>query len=50
MIRQLRKIKFLKTSLVVLYSQNYAAGEGGGHYMGTTTNLQIALKYPQKNP
>ena len=37
-----RKIKFLKTSLVVLYLQNYAAGRG---YTGTTMNLQIVLKY-----
>lgn len=40
-----RKIKFLKTCLVVLYSQNHAAGRG---YTGTTTNLQIVLKYLQK--
>ena len=25
-------------------------GGGGGPNMGTTTKLQIALKYPQKNP
>ena len=33
-----------------LFAKLRSWGGGGGHYMGTTTNLQIALKYPQKNP
>jgi len=40
----LNKTTRARTSLVVLYSQNYTAG-----YAGTTTNLQIVLNTP-KNP